>query len=114
MYYFFPEYGYLTGFTEDGVHEGPFQYRLTGFTDPPTDFYPRPYFLNVGSKTKTKTDRCINNRNINEIHVNYVRAVFDAFPDKLKFFTSFSGMYLDFCTVWMVVQEASSRNTPFD
>ena len=85
------ENGYLTGFSEDGVWDGPFQYRLKGFSLPPTDFYPRPYFLDVARRTKLWSDRCINNRNIAQIHLEYVRCVFDAFPKKLKFFVSFSG-----------------------
>ena len=35
------ENGYLTGFSEDGVWDGPFQYRLKGFSLPPTGQGPR-------------------------------------------------------------------------
>ena len=85
------EHGYLTGFSEDGVWEGPFQYRLEGFEVPPTDFYPRPYFLDVGQKTRRIQQPCIGNRNIGKIHMDYVKAGFDAYPENLKFFMSFNG-----------------------
>lgn len=87
------ERGYLTGLTEDGIWDGPFQYRLKGFTNPPTDFYPRPFFLDIAQRTKTFSDRCINNRNVPYIHLDYVRTVFDSFPNKLKFFVSFNAGY---------------------
>ena len=86
------ENGYITGFSDDGIWAGPFQYRLTGFSLPPTDFYPRPYFVHVGRRAKFYgPDHCINNRNIAQIQLEYVRCVFDAYPKKLKFFVSFNG-----------------------
>ena len=92
------ENGYITGFSDDGIWPGPFQYRLMGFRLPPTDLYPRPYFVDVGRRAKSLgPDRCINNRNIVQIQLEYVRCVFDAYPKKLKFFVSFNGkVYKDF------------------
>ncbi|XP_028412226.1 uncharacterized protein LOC114535046 isoform X2 [Dendronephthya gigantea] len=87
------EYGYLTGITEDGIWDGPFQYRLMGFKDPPTDFYPRPFFLDIARRTRYPTDRCINNRNVPSIHWEYVSTVFNSYPKKLKFFVSFNAGY---------------------
>ena len=93
MQFAFSEHGYLTGLSEDGIWDGPFQYRLMGFKDPPTDFYPRPFFLDIARRTKYPSDRCINNRNIPEIHFDYVRTVFNSYPKKLKFFVSFNGKH---------------------
>ena len=85
------ENGYITGFSDDGIWPGPF---LMGFSLPPTDLYPRRYFVPVGRRGKSfGPDRCINNRNNAQIQMEYVRCVFDAFPKKLKFFMSFNGKF---------------------
>ena len=86
------ENGYITGFSDDGIWEGPFQYRLMGFSLLPADLCPRPYFVNIDRRTKSLgPDHCINNRNIAQIQLEYVRGVFDAYPKKLKFLVSFNG-----------------------
>ena len=91
LYSVLSEHGYLTGMTEDAIWDGPFQYRLKGFKIPPTEFYPRPFFLDIARRTKYPTDRCINNRNVPQIHFEYVRTVFNSFPKRLKFLVSFNG-----------------------
>ena len=110
------ENGYITGFSDDGIWPGPFQYRLMGFSLPPTDLYPRPYFVHVGRRAKSLgPDRCINNRNIAQIQMEYVRRVFDAFPKKLKFFMSFNGkIYKDlfkFLDYWFYPVTMSKRKS---
>ena len=40
--------GYATMFSEDSPQHAVFNYRLTGFSDPPTDHYSRPFWMAAG------------------------------------------------------------------
>ena len=84
------ETGYLTGYSGDTPRFGPWQYRLMGFKDPPTDFYTRPFFMIAGSVLKTP-DLCLDSRTISKVQFDYIRQVFDMFKNQLKFFFSFNG-----------------------
>ena len=71
---------------------GPFQYRLMGFKDPPTDFYTRPFYMKALQKAKAAGhDYCLGSKPVTKVQFNYVRDVFEMFKDKLKFFFSFNG-----------------------
>jgi len=41
----FQESGYSTMFNEDSATGGTFQFRMNGFIEPPTDWYPRPFWI---------------------------------------------------------------------
>lgn len=86
------EHGYLTGYSGDDTIDGPFQYRLMGFTDPPTDFYTRPFYQMARNFLKGR-GRCLASRTISKYQFDYIREVFQTFPEKLKFFFSFNVYY---------------------
>ncbi len=66
--------------------------RLMGFRDPPTDFYPRPFYLMAEKILKDRTsNRCVASKTISKVQFDYIREVFGMFKNKLKFFLSFNG-----------------------
>ena len=84
------EHGYITGYNEDGTHLGPFNWRLLGFTSPPTDYYPIPFFRRTKTLMKG-ADQCVGGRNVNQYQYDFIRSFFKVFSNNLKFFVSFSG-----------------------
>ena len=63
-----------------------------GFKDPPTDFYPRPFYLMAENSLKGE-DKCLSSRTISKVQFDYIRDVFAMFKNKLKFFFSFNGKF---------------------
>ena len=86
----FLERGYITGYSGDWPKIGPWQYRLMGFKNPPTDFYTRPFFSMAEKLLKGK-DQCLASKTISKVQFDYIREVFDMFKKQLKFFFSFNG-----------------------
>ena len=85
------ESGYLTGYSGDDPKIGPWQYRLMGFKDPPTDFYTRPFYSMATKFLKDKKQQCLASKTISKVQFDYIQEVFDIFKSKLKFFFSFNG-----------------------
>ncbi|XP_028406354.1 uncharacterized protein LOC114528834 isoform X2 [Dendronephthya gigantea] len=86
------EHGYITGYNEDGTHLGPFNWRLRGFSSPPTDFYPIPFFRRT-KKLMKGGDQCVGAKNVNQYQYDYIRSFFKVFSKKLKFLLSFTAGY---------------------
>ncbi|XP_028412791.1 uncharacterized protein LOC114535693 isoform X1 [Dendronephthya gigantea] len=86
------ERGYVTGYSGDWPIIGPWQYRLMGFENPPTDFYTRPFFSMAEKFVKTK-DQCLASKTISNVQFDYIQEVFDVFKNQLKFFFSFNVRY---------------------
>lgn len=84
------ERGYLTGYSADKPSLGTWQYRLKGFDNPPTDFYPRPFYM-IAQKLLKHPDICLASKTISEVQFDYIRQVFDMFKNQLKFFLSYNG-----------------------
>jgi hypothetical protein len=80
----------LTGYSGDDPGIGPWQYRLMGFKNPPTDFYTRPFYV-MAAKLIKRPNICLASRTISKVQFDYIREVFDMFKNKLKFFFSFNG-----------------------
>ena len=91
------ECGYLTGYSGDGTSIGPWQYRLMGFSNPPTDFYTRPFFMLA--RGKLNRDKCLASRTISKVQFDYIQQVFDTFKNQLKFFFSFNGKIIFFILI---------------
>ena len=87
----FLEHGYVTSHAADAPSIGAFQFRLMGFKDPPTDFYPRPFFQAAERTMKGGRNQCINSQTVSKTMFGYINEVFRIFPDTLKFFFSFNG-----------------------
>ena len=98
IYYcvFFVEHGYLTGYAGDDTSISPFQLRLVGFKDQPTDFYARPFYQQVGRQFLGGYNKCLGSKTVSQRQFAYLRELFDTFPDKLKFFLAFNGKFMDF------------------
>jgi hypothetical protein len=65
---------------------GSFTYRLHGFKDPPTDFYPRAFFLAAHSKRDLISNRyCYGSEKIYDYHFDLARKVYEQYPDRRKF-----------------------------
>ena len=83
------ERGYLTSYSANNPALGTWQYRLMGFKDPPTDFYPRPFYTMVSSLLKG--DMCLGFKTISKVPFDYIREVFATFKTKFKFFFTYNG-----------------------
>ncbi|KAJ8925402.1 hypothetical protein NQ315_009234 [Exocentrus adspersus] len=55
----FSSFGYKTAYAEDACRLSTFNYAKIGFSDAPTDYYYRPYFL-AAEKLKSKSSKCHN------------------------------------------------------
>ena len=84
------ERGYLTGYSADWPSMGTWQFRLLGFSNPPTDFYPRPFNM-IAEKLLTDPDRCLASKTVSNVQFDYIRQIFDMFKNQLKFFLSHNG-----------------------
>jgi hypothetical protein len=63
-----------------------------GFNDPPTDFYPRPFYSMAEKILKDRSsNKCVASKTISTVQFDYIREVFAMFKNKLKFFFSFNG-----------------------
>ena len=74
--------GYVTMFSEDSPLRAVFNYRLTGFKDPPTDHYSRPFWLAAEDMLH---HYCINSRASHNVSFEYLLSYFRAYKSNLKF-----------------------------
>ncbi|XP_022807728.1 uncharacterized protein LOC111344742 [Stylophora pistillata] len=77
----FKEKGYATLFSEDCPAYGAFNYRLHGFTEPPTDHFSR-FFWEAAHVTSA---HCIHSKKQHRIHFDYLRSFFKAYRERPKF-----------------------------
>ena len=90
MVLFSLESGYLTGYSADEPRFGTWQYRLMGFSNPPTDFYTRPFYM-IALKLIKGQGVCLADKSISKVQFNYIRQVFEMFNNQLKFILCHSG-----------------------
>ena len=88
---FYLDHGYLTAYSGDAPLIGPWQYRLLGFRNPPTDLYTRPFYLKAARSFQGGRDLCLGSMNVAQHQFKYIRDVFNTFPNKLKFLLSYNG-----------------------
>ncbi|CAB4007103.1 predicted protein [Paramuricea clavata] len=85
------KHGYITSYVEDAPDVGSFTYRLLGFKDPPTDFYPRAFLLAAHSKRDLITNRyCYGSEKIYNYHFDLARKFYEQYPDRRKFLFHFT------------------------
>ena len=84
------ESGYLTGYSFDWPSFGTWQFRLMGFDNPPTDFYPRPFNM-IAERLLKYPDMCLASKTISKVQFDYIRQIFDKFRNQLKFFLTHNG-----------------------
>lgn len=77
----FKEHGYSTLFSEDCPAFGAFNYRLHGFTEPPTDHFSR-YFWQAAGVTSA---HCVRSQPQHQIHFDYIKSFFEAYRQQPKF-----------------------------
>ncbi|KAJ7370610.1 hypothetical protein OS493_031346 [Desmophyllum pertusum] len=78
----FKEKGYATMFSEDSPDAASFNYRLSGFRDPPTDHYARPFWM---AANKMLSRYCINSRASHDVSLKYLLSFFRSYKDRPKF-----------------------------
>lgn len=105
IWYDFSNQGYVTAFGEDITKMSTFNYQKTGFTNPPTDYYLRPYVLAAESKLQLKTrdqlDICLGPTSTTE-HL-------------LRYATDFASTFrraLYFALLWINNLSHNNHNTP--
>ena len=87
------EHGYVTSYCEDSPHIGTFQYRLVGFDDPPTDYYPRAFFLAAHKKGFSRWNpHCYGSEKIHNYHLDLARKIYEQYPKRKKFLFHFPGI----------------------
>lgn len=81
--------GYVTSFSEDAPEVGTFQYRLVGFKNPPTDYYPRPFFIAADEYYDHANADCIGSMEIHNYHFDLARRLYEQYPNRHKFLFHF-------------------------
>ncbi|CAB4002754.1 uncharacterized protein LOC113676100 isoform X1, partial [Paramuricea clavata] len=85
-------HGYVTSFCEDSPGIGTFQYRLLGFKDPPTDYYPRAFFMAAHDGAHSKRNpHCYGSEKIYNYHLDLARKIYEQYPQRKKFLFHFPG-----------------------
>ena len=74
--------GYVTMFSEDSPGDASFNYRLMGFSDPPTDHYSRPFWM---AAEDVMQHYCINSRASHNVSFGYLLSYFRAYKSTPKF-----------------------------
>ncbi|GFS23642.1 elongation factor Tu [Elysia marginata] len=80
--------GYLTSWCNANPKSAPFNWRMLGFRQQPTDFYTRPYYMAV-KKTKSKVANCVGGRTKSKVWLDYFRDIFLMYPHQRKFLFQF-------------------------
>ncbi|PNF28704.1 hypothetical protein B7P43_G07863 [Cryptotermes secundus] len=85
----FSNQGYVTAFGEDITKVSTFNYQKTGFINPPTDYYLRPYMLaaekKLQSKTRDQLDICLGPTSTTEHLLRYATDFATTFREALYF-----------------------------
>ncbi|XP_028408934.1 uncharacterized protein LOC114531525 [Dendronephthya gigantea] len=95
-------HGYYTSYVEDAPSVGAFNYRLLGFKDPPTDFYPRAFLLAakkqldaiLASNEEERQDKrrrfCYGSQKVHRYHFDIARQMYDLYRFRKKFLFHFT------------------------
>ena len=83
--------GYVTSYVEDTPSIGSFNYRLKGFRDPPTDIYPRAFFLVARRDRKAAYEICCGSEKLHNFHFDLMRKFYEQYPDRGKLLFHFTG-----------------------
>ncbi|KAH9503903.1 hypothetical protein Btru_064113 [Bulinus truncatus] len=83
--------GYVTSWADSEVFMAPFNMRLLGFRQPPTDYYTRPYYLGVElmRKNKSYAPFCQGPVPKHKVWLNWARDLFYMYGDRPKFMFHF-------------------------
>lgn len=81
--------GYLTSWCNSAPKTAPFNWRMLGFNEQPTDFYTRPFYMAFEKKVPQKPRNCLGSRSFSKLWLNYFRDIFIMYPDKRKFLFHF-------------------------
>ncbi|CAG5121124.1 unnamed protein product [Candidula unifasciata] len=82
--------GYLTSWCNGSPLAAPFNWRMLGFSEKPTDFYSRPFYLYVhGDKKLPSPKICLGSRTQSQVWLNYFKDIFQMYKNKRKFLFHF-------------------------
>lgn len=103
--------GYRTIFAEDACHMSIFNYLKPGFKKQPTDYYLRPYCIeienNIGNTKKSNANLCVGTRLTFKNLLDYIRKVATTFHEDLYFaFTWMASLTHDFLNYAQLGDEA--------
>ncbi|XP_059168855.1 uncharacterized protein LOC131950657 [Physella acuta] len=81
--------GYLTSWANAAPHSAPFNYRMMGFKQPPTDFYTRPFYLMAQNMSGNLTQECFGSQSFSQVWFNYFMDIFQVYGERRKFLFHF-------------------------
>ncbi|XP_035826446.1 uncharacterized protein LOC101850422 [Aplysia californica] len=81
--------GYLTSWANAAPKSAPFNWRMLGFKDQPTDFYPRPFYLAATPTFKRFTSHCLGSQTQSKVWLNWFRDIFLMYRQQRKFLFHF-------------------------
>lgn len=81
--------GYLTSWCNAAPHSAPFNWRMLGFNEAPTDFYTRPYYMAVKKDLKSRVPHCIRARTESRVWLDFFKDIFLMYPQQRKFLFQF-------------------------
>ncbi|KAH9505326.1 hypothetical protein Btru_058349 [Bulinus truncatus] len=84
----FQKAGYLTSWSNANPKTAPFNYRMLGFEDQPTDFYTRSFYQAYYELVKKKIE-CLGPMSFSKIWLNYFRDIFYMYKEQRKFLIHF-------------------------
>ncbi|GFR73683.1 hypothetical protein ElyMa_003873700 [Elysia marginata] len=87
----FTKVGYVTSWADASVNIAPFNYRLLGFSQPPTDYFARPYYLALRDYAKypSHATDCRAATPKYQDWFNWVKDIFHMYRDHPKFMMHF-------------------------
>ena len=91
----YKNHGYATLYTEDDPELATFNFRLEGFSSPPTDHYARNFWLALQehNNNNDQSSFCIGPQAIHNLTLGYVESFMEAYPNRPKFaFALFSSL----------------------
>ncbi|KAI8771038.1 hypothetical protein BgiBS90_027757, partial [Biomphalaria glabrata] len=85
----FRKAGYLTSWSNANPKSAPFNWRMLGFDQQPTDFYTRPFYQAFEEMVPQKKRDCFGSVPFSSTWLNYFRDIFYMYKHQRKFLFHF-------------------------
>ncbi|KAK0041779.1 hypothetical protein Bpfe_028821 [Biomphalaria pfeifferi] len=89
LWYDFRKAGYLTSWSNANPKSAPFNWRMLGFDQQPTDFYTRPFYQAFEEMVPQKKRDCFGSVPFSSTWLNYFRDIFYMYKHQRKFLFHF-------------------------